>query len=219
MKVALVGPPHSGKSTIVAALIVLMDVLALRISYRLVPTDPVDDTSLALLERRERRKRAWDEELAEELLREFAEAKEDLVITDAPGRISSYTDRLVSLADVVIFVHGSEGFVRKLKEEGRAEDLEEWREFIERKGARLILEIETFPEDLRADYSIDLKGRKFRIPVPSREKGIAEYCLHPALLAILSVILEELRPLGSTAEGRTSTAGSFQGVRELVSEE
>jgi|GEM_PF-3292045 len=127
MRVVVCGPPHSGKSTFSAALITGIRERqrdrGFHLSFGWTPLD-VTDNSIAALQNPDKeipRKRdvEWSDERAEERKAVFEAQDQELVLADAPGKITDQLEILVEPADAVILL------ASKQKED----QAEAWRSF------------------------------------------------------------------------------------------
>ncbi len=189
LKIAVVGPPRSGKSIIVATLLFfLRDHLNVDIKH--VQTD-VKDIVVPQIIRGEKpiKRKEFDLKEYYERLKILEKTEAEIVITDAPGRLTKQLDDLIQRIDAIIFVHKSLEDWEKDAQIGRADPPAAWKERIEKWEKEILLEIETY---LSQDFSkmvLDFERKKCKIPITTgRERGIMTN--HPGMLAIAYYIKE-----------------------------
>lgn len=124
MRLVVMGPSHSGKSTTVAALLRLMaDRLGIQwgtYELRFITLDLTDNTAGHLARGEPRRREVdWTSERVEARAREFENTEATLVLADAPGKIDEHTRRLLRPADAVLLIAPSEDALRPWEELAR----------------------------------------------------------------------------------------------------
>ncbi|MFC4553299.1 MULTISPECIES: GTPase [Halorussus] len=133
MKVAVGGPPNSGKSTFTAALV--EEIRERRrdstvdLSFTWETLDVTDNSLAYLLNERERPERKheeieWSDQTARTKRATFEGCDEQLVVADTPGKLTEELDIVLEPADEMILLVSAEG----------AEEAEAWRRQAESHG-------------------------------------------------------------------------------------
>lgn len=160
MRVVMCGPPHSGKSTFTASLIQIIRGRkrgqSFNISFTWVPLD-VTDNSLATLvdgdeDVEQKRDVDWTPERAEERKAMFKARDENLVLADAPGKVTPQLRTVIEPADAVILLASRE----------KEDQLSEWREVMSDLDIDIFAELITVLND---DTGAGWSDRKKRIGV------------------------------------------------------
>lgn len=152
MKVAVCGPPHSGKSTFTSSLIESIRKRKreqpFNIAFTWVPLDVTDNSIAAMLNPDDdsiprKRDVDWTNERAEERQAVFQSRDEDLVLADSPGRITDQLRIVVSPADAIVLLCSHE----------KRDQLDEWIEFVDEMGCELFAVLTTvLDEDIDAEW-------------------------------------------------------------------
>ena len=168
MKVAVCGPPHSGKSTFTASLIGSIRKKkreqAFNIAFTWVPLDVTDNSIAAMLnpdddDIPQKREVDWTNERAEERQAVFQSRDEDLVLADSPGKITEQLRIVVSPADAIILLCSHE----------KRDELDKWIDFVEEMDCELFAVLTTvLDEDIDAKWD-DRRSRKGVIRSVERE--------------------------------------------------
>jgi GTPase SAR1 family protein len=168
MKVAVCGPPHSGKSTFTASLIGSIRKKKreqpFNIAFTWVPLDVTDNSIAAMLNPDDdsiprKRDVDWTNERAEERQAVFQSRDEDLVLADSPGKITEQLRIVVSPADAIILLCSHE----------KRDLLDEWIDFVEEMDCELFAVLTTvLDEDIDAEWD-DRSSRKGVIRSVERE--------------------------------------------------
>jgi len=189
LKIAIVGPPRSGKSIITATLLFFLRD-SLNEDARHVQTDVKDIVVPQIIKgKKPVKKEAFNLEEFYESLRKLKNAKGKIILTDAPGRLTKQLDDLIQIVDAIIFVHKSLEAWRKDTEDGRSDSPEEWKNKLREWGKPIILEIETYLEQKFGEMVLNFKEKKCRIPITTgRKRGIMTN--HSGLLAIAHYVKE-----------------------------
>lgn len=133
MKVAVGGPPNSGKSTFTAALV--EEIRERRrdstvdLSFTWETLDVTDNSLAYLLNERERPDRKheeieWSDQTARTKRATFEGCDEQLVVADTPGKLTEELDTVLDPADEMILLVSAE----------RAEEAEDWRRLAAERG-------------------------------------------------------------------------------------
>lgn len=158
MKVAVCGPPHSGKSTFTASLIKYIRNKKreepFNIDFTWVPLDVTDNSIAVMLnpgdeEIPQKPEAEWTTERAEERQRMFQARDESLVLADSPGKITDELRTVISPADAIILLCSYEN----------REELDEWKEFAEEIDCELFAVLMTI---LKEDIEVGWEDRDSR---------------------------------------------------------
>lgn len=154
LHVVIGGPPHSGKSTFTAALIEHVRERhreqPFTISFEYVTLDITDNSLEWLLDDtgsvNRKRDVEWTNENAKDKADEFAEKPCQLVIADAPGKLTEQLDIVMEPADRMVILVSDE----------KSEKLTEWRDRANELDISVDYEITSFIDD---DADIQLEDR------------------------------------------------------------
>ena len=188
MKIAIVGPPRSGKSIITATLLFFLRDLDEDVRH--IQTDVKDIVVPQIMDGKKPIKREeFGSKEFYEALKKLVNAKGKIVLTDAPGRLTKQLDDLIQIVDAIIFVHKSLEDWEKDAKDGRSDSPEEWKNKLREWGKPVILEIETYLEQKFGEMVLNFKEKKCRIPITTgRKRGIMTN--HPGILAIAHYVKE-----------------------------
>lgn len=145
MHVVIGGPPHSGKSTFTAALIEHIRKRQrekpFNISFEYMTLDITDNSLNYILDDTDSVERKldvdWTDENAQERADEFSSKSCQLVIADAPGKLTDQLDIVIEPADRIVILVSDE----------KSEKLREWRDRAAELDISVDYEITSFLDD------------------------------------------------------------------------
>lgn len=173
-KIAFIGPPHSGKSILAASISTYF--IDAQIDWDYVRTDAINGSYERILGGKEIPRKEFTEEVVKEIKEKVRSANAEVVISDAPGKITSESKEILREFDAFVLVHGDEEYVNRIVSEGKGESVEEWKQLAAELGKPIILEIEThYDEEFKGPYEFDEDLAFARVTLSSREKGVISH--------------------------------------------